>query len=162
MKIKILTFVILFYFSNELFCQSFTLTELIRINNFKFEEFDSYVIKKGYSFYKYDDKTISKDARTYFYSNNNKEYITVCYFDNKEQSTTLQTKNSSTYLKTKEDLKILEYKFIENKVENGSIILVYKKNDISVKLISMPEKDENHNSFTFYIISVKKILYKEN
>lgn len=152
---KVLIIIALHLLTAISFGQSFTIVELIKINDYQFDEFDTYVTTKGYKYYQNDDNNIANVISYAF--NTNKQptsYISTFQFKNEaKRMVSYQTMSADIYLKIKNELKTLGFKFIETKTHNGSTFLEYKKENISVSLAS---KINSGNDLTSYEISVCK------
>lgn len=152
-------FSIIFYFiSTAIFGQNFTLSELIKINNYQLDDFDTYVTQKGYQYYE-NDNTDFADATSYvFYINGvRKSYISKFYFKTQtKEMVSFQTGNNATYLKIKSDLKTLGFKFINTETNKGTTFFNYKKGEIEVALASSVQENSYGDKLTNYEISVSK------
>ena len=154
-------FTIIFYLiSTTIFGQNFTLSELIKINNYQLDDFDTYVTKKGYQYFE-NDNTDFADVTSYvFYVNGvKKSYISKFHYKTRtKEMVSFQTGNNTTYLKIKSDLKILGFKFIITETNNGTTFFNYKKGNIEISLASSVQESSYGNKLTNYEISVQKIL----
>ena len=113
---KILFSIIFYFISTAIFGQNFTLSELIKINNYHLDDFDTYVTQKGYQYYE-NDNTDFADATSYvFYVNGvRKSYISKFYYKTQtKEMVSFQTGNNATYLKIKSELKTCYQSFIFN------------------------------------------------
>jgi hypothetical protein len=153
-------FLIVFLFSSiSIIGQNFNLSELIKINNLHLDDFDTYVIKKRYSFYENKNNDFASKTSYVFMKNGVKySYISKYYYKTKpEESISFQTGDNSIYLKVKADLKILGYKFINTETFNGATYFFYKKGNIEVSLISSYDLNSYGYKVNNYEISVSKI-----
>ncbi len=157
---KTITFYIIFFlFSTISIAQNYTLSELIKINNYNLDDFDTYVTQRGYKYYESKSSDFS-DGTSYAYSVNGirKSYITKFYqkLTDKEM-VSFQTSNNTTYLKIKAELKTLGFKLIKTDIYNGDTYFDYKKGKIEVTLaLGTQEEDLNGNKLTSYEISVSR------
>jgi hypothetical protein len=140
--------------------QEFSLAELIKINNYKMDDFDTYVTQKGYRYYENKNKEFSS-ATSYVYSINGvkKSYITK--FFRKTQPTEMisfQTGESTTYLKIKAELKSLGFKLINTGTYEGDTYFDYKKENIEISLTSSVQKNSYGVELTTYEISVTRTV----
>ncbi len=143
--------------------QTFTLSELIKVNNLSFEDFDTYVIKKGYQYY---ENEIDEYAENTSYKSNVRgkavSYISKAIFkDNSYEVLTFQTNDEKLYLSIKSELKLLGYVFEKKDVtKNGKLYLSYIKENIVITLISGVSEvtDINGNKYTVYEIGINKKL----
>jgi hypothetical protein len=150
--------IILYFIATAIFGQDFTLSELINLNNYQLDNFDTYVTQKGYKYYSNENDDFC-DAISYaFYVNGvEKAYISKFYYKTKKKEMiSFQTTNNATYLKIKTDLKTLGFKFIETETFNETIFFTYKKGDITVSLASTVQKKLYGENVTIYEISVSK------
>jgi hypothetical protein len=141
-----------------IFGQDFSLAELIKINNYKIDDFDTYVTQKGYQFYE-NKNTDFSDATSYVYYLNGVKKSYISKFFRKTEPTEMvsfQTGKNTTYLKIKAELKSLGFKFINTGTFEGSTYFDYIKGNIEISLISSVQK--NGNGLTAYEISVEKAL----
>ena len=101
---KKFTITIIFYFiSTIIFGQNFTLSELIKINNYQLDDFDTYVTQKGYKYFETDNTDISDETTYVFYVNGvKKSYITKFYYktQTKEQRIELLRTHLTLFEKT--------------------------------------------------------------
>jgi hypothetical protein len=154
---KIAFSIFLLSITTLIYGQNFTLSELIELNNYKLDDFDTYVTQKGYKFDEVDNNDFADETTYAFYVKGvKKAYISKFhYHDDNSNMITFQTTNAATYLKVKSDLKKLGFKFTETKVYNESQFLIYKKGKIKVSLISIVLKN-NYGDITSYEISITK------
>lgn len=162
--IKYILTAVLMLLITESFAQDFTLAELIKINNYKIDNFDTYVTQKGYQYY--DNKnTDFKDQTSYVHYINGvkKSYISKFYYktQNKEM-VSFQTGKNTTYLKIKAELKSLGFKFINTESNDGTTFFDYKKGNIEISLNSSVQENRYGDKLTTYEISVKKIFNDDN
>lgn len=155
---KILFSIIFYFISTAIFGQNFTLSELIKINNYHLDDFDTYVTQKGYQYYE-NDNTDFADATSYvFYVNGvRKSYISKFYYKTQtKEMVSFQTGNNATYLKIKSELKTLGFKFINTETNKGTTFFNYKKGEIEVALASSVQENSYGDKLTIYEISVSK------
>jgi len=143
------------------FGQKFTLNELIKMNNMNWDDFDTYVTKKGYYYsanensssvqgggkhmeYEYDGK-ICKGER----------YINKTQYADGVYLISFQTYDKNDYLSVKDQLKASGFKYIsthnlDESISKNAIEIVYYKGQLELDLISAQGKDYK----TFYEISI--------
>ena len=149
---------IFFLFTPSIFGQNYTLSELIKINNYTLDDFDTFVTQKGYKYY--ESKSIDySDCTSYVYTVNGirKSYISKFYrklVDNEMVS--FQTPNNTIYLKIKSELKTLGFKLIKTGTFEGDTCFDYKKGKIEVSLFLCTQEGLNGDKLTFYEISVTR------
>jgi hypothetical protein len=150
--------IIFFLFTSISIAQNFTLSELIKINNYNLNDFDTYVTQRGYKYYEIKSSDFS-DGTSYAFNVNgfNKAYITKFYqkLTDKEM-VSFQTLNNTIYLKIKAELKTLGFKFIKTVTMEGDTFFDYKKGKIEVSLSSGTQEGLNGNKLTSYEISVTR------
>lgn len=149
---SIFTSILLLVFAVTASGQNFTLSNLIEMNNLSFDDFDTYVTKKGYTYNssKKDDEIsnvcyISKTRgldTAYITLEKSKTKNTVTFQINKEQ----------VYLNIKDELKKLGFTYIDRLTLNDVSYLVYKKDDLWLYLSSQFETDVNKLKYTIYSI----------
>lgn len=143
-------------FTTSIYGQNYTLSELIKINNYVLDEFDTYVTQKGYKYYK-SDSTEFSESTSYAYTVNgiNKSYISKYYrkLVNNEM-VDFQTSDNTIYLKIKSELKMLGFKFVKTGTFQGGTYFDYIKGKIEVSLTSLPQEVFNGNKSTIYEIAV--------
>lgn len=157
---SILTVAVLFSTITQIFGQDFNLAELIKINNYKIDHFDTYVTQKGYRYYE-NKNTDFSNATSYVYSVNGakKSYITKFYRKTQlKEMVSFQTGKNTTYLKIKSELKSLGFKFINSGTFEGDTYFDYKKGNIEISLTSSVQKNSFGDELTTYEISVTKTL----
>ena len=144
---------------NSLIGQNFNLSELIKMKKMNADEFDTYVVKKGYEFFQNnqgDDFTYSSTTYTYKVNGAKQAYITKYSNELKKIMISFQTINSKVYLNFKNDLKIQGFTLLDSGPNDETNVLRYRKGNIEVLLITGPIRDEaNFNNITGYEISVK-------
>lgn len=158
---SILTTAVLLSITAQISGQEFNLSELIKINNFKIDHFDTYVTNKGYRYYE-NKNTDFSNATSYVYSINGakKSYITKIYRKNQpKENVSFQTRKNTTYLKIKAELKSLGFKFINNGTFEGDTYFEYKKGNVEISLTSSIQKNSFGDELTSYEISVTKTLH---
>lgn len=126
--------------------QSFNLDELAKMNNMKIDDFDSYVVKKGFVF----DKTKIKKRKeiavsletTYEYRKDNKKVSTIAkeeYYNGlKEINYTFLS--TELYLSLKNDLKLGNYILLPSKADTLSE---------TIKDVNFLEFDNDTNNVSF-------------
>lgn len=144
----------------QIFSQDFTLAELIKINNYKIDDFDTYVTQKGYEYYENKNTNFS-DVTSYVHYVNGvkKSYISKFYYKTQtKEMVSFQTGKNTTYLKIKAELKLLGFKFIDTETYEGTTFFNYKKGNIEIALASFVQENTYRDKLTTYEISVTKIL----
>jgi hypothetical protein len=152
-------FTIIFYFiSTTIFGQNFTLSEMIKINNYQLDDFDTYVTQKGYQYFETENTDYANATSYVFYVNGvKKSYISKFYYKTKpKEMVSFQTGNTATYLKIKSDLKILGFKFINTETNDGTTFFNYEKGNIEISLASSVQENSYGNKLTNYEISIQK------
>jgi hypothetical protein len=155
---KIILIKYLLLFSSICFSQSLTVSELIKINNYHQDDFDTYLTKKGFLYYKNEVNDFS-DATFYVYYLNGIEvaFVTKYYYKKMAKETvSYEIGNNSVYLKIKSELKTLGFKYINSNTLDETIFLNYKKGSIELSLASSFKKLNNGNNVNNYEISVFK------
>jgi hypothetical protein len=145
MKIKILIPCI--FFVNLLFCQNFTLGELINLYNMPSDDFDSYVIKKGFKFNKKYSDDMSKGVQ---YTTKTNLIAEDLIWDT-YKGVIFLFKDASIYLKIKDELKNQSFKLTTCKLELEGKQFCYKKGAIYVELLTTTYSDFGTN----YQVTVK-------
>jgi hypothetical protein len=144
--------------SNNLAAQSYNLSELIKINKLNLDDFDTYVTKKGYTFYQNNTSSLANETSYFFKVNGVKTYYIskYQYKDNKRELVSFQTPKNTHYLNIKLELKQLGFKFVETRNFNESTFFVYEKGGIELSLISTTQQGQfGGPKQTVYEISVK-------
>lgn len=152
---------LLLVFCGKVNAQSFTITELIRINKYNIDQFDTYVTQKGFKFKSskvydnYQSHTYAPDTVKPNGSLGIDKYI----FDiQKKYAINFATYSSSVYLSLKSELKKLGFVFIkkeDNTALNGSYLL-YRKGQIEITLSSSQIYDSNYEKRTAYEIGIEE------
>lgn len=156
---KTITFNIIFFlFTTISIAQNFTLSELIKINNYNLNDFDTYVTQRGYKYYE-NESTEFSDRTTYAYSVNgiNKLYISK-YFRKlvKNEMVSFQTSNNATYLKIKLELKKLGFKLVKTGTFENTTYFDYSKGKTEVSLTLSTQEGMNGHRLSSYEISVTR------
>ncbi len=140
--------------------QSFSLTELINLTKMNIDNFDTYVSNKGYKFLEIKETEHQKGSTYAFnqssYSKKADKFISLYYeyFGETNKNVTFQTAKTAEYLKIKNQIKPLGFKFKETKTFEGSTFLVYTKGKYKVSLISFQSETESGATSAAYEISV--------
>ena len=140
------------------FGQKFTLRELIILNNMDWNEFDSYVVNKGYD-YNRTENLEYVDSKSYGYRQKGEEssyFVSKTVAKNKEiRLVAFQTTNKQDYLSIKYQLKNGGFSFIKTEAKQQTMLLVYKKGSMIATLaISKAERNINE-TFNVYEISIR-------
>lgn len=151
---------LLIVFSKQTYSQEFTLSEMIKINNYNLEEFDSYVNQKGYKFHGNENDDFADESTYKFVDKNNKRYFIAKYFYKtiKEESLAFETDNNKSYIKIKTELKTLGFKYISTNSDENTTRFIYKKKDINVSLVTFIKINAEGIKQTRYEISVSRTI----
>jgi hypothetical protein len=138
--------------------QNFTLSELIKINNYSLDDFDSYVATKGYKFEKTENTDFSLRTSYAYIKNGCKSQFVSKFIRNVNNSemVSFQTGNNDTYLKIKTELKTLGFKLYKTEEQDGALFFDYIKNKTIVTLCSGIDENEYGYKKPYYEISVNK------
>lgn len=156
MTTKLLLLCLAFITSNFAYSQNFTVSELIKINNYDLDSFDTYVTEKGYKYYKNEDSEYALSSSYAFSVKGSAEAFisTFQYKLKNKKMVSFQTFNSKTYLLLKAEIKNLGFKYVNIETYNGKTFLNYSKGNIEITLAS---STQNNGTITSYEISVAKI-----
>lgn len=149
-------------------CQLFTISELETLSTKNWDEFDTYVIKKGYI---YDNSETDEIAEYKFYTFNKNYYsgtssywITLYKYSidasirlGYTNMVTWQTNISSDYIKIKDELKSKGYIFQNSTLLDGNTVNSYKKQKNEVRIILQKMKTDTGHEITIYTISLNII-----
>jgi len=158
MKSKNLIFLTLLPFFG--FSQIFSIAELMRLTSKGFDNFDTYVTSKGYSFYANHD---TQDSKGKCYSFGQKDYskmasFFITYFNYQPNSNEVliswQTTNKANYLRVKNELKQLNFKFVKEESYEDCSNLNYKKGVFYLNLYSCQKPGDQGILSTTYEISI--------
>ena len=164
-----------FFFSIAIYAQSMSLGDLVKILPMTWDDFDSYMLSKGYqfdgnksSFGAGEKSVVYKAERGTYYVNkivkwgisradeSNPDYVNIEY----------NTLNSANYLSLKSQLKTNGYKLISTENRDEHLWLTFRKGDVEVTLISgqATYEDGSKSTEVRYEISVLKYYgsYIEN
>ena len=147
-------------FNDFLLAQNFSLNELIRLNTYSLDNFDTQVTKRGYQYFDTENSSLATSTIYTYKVNGLKTYYITKFFYKKNNSEMIsfQTPKNTTYLKIKSELKTLGFIYAGAHTFQGSTFFNYKKGDIEVSLVSGTQKSElGGPTQTVYEISVKKI-----
>jgi hypothetical protein len=136
MKRLFILSLLLFSFSTTL-AQSFSLSELIKMEKMDLEIFDTYVTSKGYVFF---NKGKYKNSVHYALNVNGDKASKFIAKD--VNLITFQTSVKSEYLKIKNQLKSNGFKFNKSEVENNSVEFIYKKGVTAIVIYAKTESFE--------------------
>lgn len=156
-KILLFTFFISFV---SVFSQSFTLSELESLSVKNWDDFDTFVTKKNYSYYSSEEDTLS-ELREYSFDRNLTTgkatfWITKYKYIDGSEMVSWQTNKQNDYIKIKEQLKILGYKFINSQIHKGSNVNTYERGNKELTIVSGVSKTDSGLNITYYEISVTK------
>jgi len=140
------------------FGQKFTLQELTNLNKMDWDEFDSYVIAKGYEYNKTEDLEFV-ESKSYGYKQKGEEspyFISKTVAKNKNTKlVAYQTTNSQDYLLIKSQLKNSGFKFAKTEARGQTILLIYMKGDIQLTLATFKVQQNSGDTFAGYEISIR-------
>ena len=155
---KILLKLTIILFTCNIYCQKFSISELIKINNYSLDDFDTSVTQKGFKYFKNNDSEFSSNTYYALYINGSiKEYINKYYYKhNKKEMIAYQTGDVNAYLNLKKELKILKFTFIETNTFDGRTFFRYKKGSIIVSLASNVQITNYGDKVNSYEISITK------
>jgi hypothetical protein len=157
---KVFLFILLFYSLNG-FSQSFTLNELIKLTKSNDNNFDTYVLQRGFQFEDVEnhDGFISKSYSLSI--NGAKRYYITKHIpkDNSFKWVSYQTPNSRDYLKMKEDLKRNGFLNTKSDTYNSSNLFEFVKDNCKITIMSGKEDSkEGYESRSIYGYNIK--VYK--
>ncbi len=158
---KTLLFIFTLLISNtSIYSQNFSISELIKLNNYQIDDFDTYVTQKGYVYFGNKSDFFSEGTSYVFYLKGVKQfYITKFnYKTEPKKMVSFQTSSSTTYLKIKSELKNLGFKFYNTEINEGTTFFNYKRGLIEVSLASLVQENNFGNKNTVYEISITKTL----
>jgi len=149
------------------FGQKFTLNELIKMNSMDWDNFDTYVTKKGY-YYSGNEKTsyVQDNGKHMEYEYDGKickgeRYINKTQFTNGLYLISFQTYDKSDYISIKDQLKAAGFKYsnthnLDESISKNAVELIYYKGNMELDLISALEKNNGgrYANNTFYEISI--------
>ncbi len=144
------------------FSQSLTLTQLIDLNEMSWDNFDTYVINKEYSFSKtvktkYKDGSFHYDNKTYSTKLNGlmASYFITKYISESSKSRMIryQTAKSKDYAMLKKEISDLGFVSTKNySVSDSVIVFEYKKDEIQLQVYSHLSKNAANTNSTVYEI----------
>ena len=135
-------------FTSVIFGQNISLPELIKLNNYSFDEFDTYVTKKEFKFNK-NYTYRGEETTVYAFYVNGKENTFIA---KSTENVSVQTPNSSIYIRVKNDLKELGFKYLDKTTDEKGFHLNYEKENIFVSISSSTDSQNR----PFYAIYVAK------
>lgn len=142
--------------------QVFTMSELEVLSSKNWDEFDTYLIKKGYVYNNYDTDKYS-ELKTYsfqrnVYSGAAPYWITLCKYLNNNigliSMISWQTNEVNDYIKIKDQLKVLGYVSQNTEIFDGKTVIYYKKLNKEVLLIVGKKLTTDGKEITSYEISL--------
>lgn len=160
MKHRILCLALVFSFT----CccaQQLSLSNMVNLLESNWDSYDSFVISKGYTYNKSDEKEFSV-SRTYSFSTNkyNRNYATnwieKTNYSNGTILVSWTTYNILNYSAIKLQAKQQGFKFIGDNIKDGVSSLRYKKGNIELSLFSQEITTNEGISANGYEISVLK------
>ena len=156
-----LLLILLLINSSFIFAQKFKLNELLSLNEMNISEYDTYVTKKGYEFYKRESKENFEkyNYNEYYYTYNRTSYISKAYFFNlKRKKISYQTSNKNEYKRIKNDIIELGYKFTHTETTDLATFLEYRKNDSRIAIALIIAKNSLGYLENVYEITVENNL----
>lgn len=141
--------------------QTFSLQEMIILLNKNVDDFDTYVVTKGFKYAKTEDdidfEGVQYALNQNEYSDKAQKFVTLYtkYFFY-ERNISYQTLESSDYLKIKSQIKVLGFKFVETRKVGNRTFLEYSKGKLELLLISIRDADEEGEFTTTYEIGLSK------
>jgi hypothetical protein len=142
--------------------QTFSLQELLVLINKNIDDFDTYVVSKGFRFQKTKDdldfKGITYALNQSEYSRKAEKFISLYtkYISDNRTNVTYQTSLSTDYLKIKNQAKFNGFKFIKTENFKGSTFLIYKKDKLELSLTLIQYENEDGKISSGYEISITK------
>jgi len=131
---------------------------MIKMNENNWDQFDTYILTKGYEYYKTDTDE-NFEIRTYAFGvKQNKSYYFITKTIGKGNSIrmfTIQTVKKQDYLFYKEEVKKYKFVYIKSQTEGNSIIMEYKKGNSEVWISSILNMDAENKKVAGYEISIK-------
>lgn len=145
------------FFSVNLYCQKFTLNELISLTKMNFDEFDTFVTDKNYKFYKSDSDNLFKSISYAFeqsaITNRAKFFIAKYEYFNNSKTVSYQFSVSQYYSSIKKELINSGFKFISEKDDKGEQNFKYQKGKIEIDIWIMRDTENSLGETTYYEIS---------
>ena len=144
-----------------IYSQNFTVAEMEKIATLNEDEFETFVMERGYEFVKFDKDTFA-DSLIFGFDKENRNqyehYIARHKFNQKDRlMISFQTYKTEYYLGLKKQLKSFGYKFVGTETsDDGTYFLNYKKNGMSFSLASIQANNNSGQKFTSYEISLTK------
>jgi hypothetical protein len=157
-----LIILLLFILPSASHAQFVSLNELINLSSASDDDFDTYTIKKGYTFYKHEEDEIANSISYSFLINGKRRgYLNKYTYNLKVGGwIELQTTDVNTYLKYKEALKANGFSFYEKGVIKESSWMQYKKGTTSVRIYSSTDYNEiTGTTSPHYSIAVDKYAF---
>ena len=145
------------------YCQSFTLGELTNMIKMDVDNFDTYVSNKGFKFLENKDSEIQKGNSYAFNQNSNsrkaEKFITFYYeyYGKTKRNVTYQTPKTEEYLKIKNQIKSLGFKFKETSNFEGATFLIYFSGKYKLSLISFQSENVGGKTSAVYEISITSL-----
>ena len=147
---QIIASLILFVACNVMYGQKFTLRELTNLNNMDWDQFDSYVVAKGYEYNKTEDLEFV-ESKSYGYKlkgDHSPYFISKTVAKNKNvKLVAYQTTDSKDYMSIKSELKNAGFKFAKTETADQSTLLIYTKSNL--ELILATTKTQQNSGETF-------------
>lgn len=141
--------------------QTFSLPELVTLVNKNIDNFDTYVVGRGFI---YQETIQEENAEGVTYALNQDQYSTKAakfitlytkYISDNRRNVTYQTLLSTDYLKIKNQAKLNGFKFVKTDNYKGTTILVYQKGQMDLSFSLIHSEDEGVFTTT-YLISINK------
>ncbi len=143
--------------TSHFFGQNINLQELIKLNNYSFDNFDTYVTQKGFRYYQNEDTDYANNT-SYSYSSNGIiiSYISkISYKMQQKEMISFQTPSSAIYISIKNDLKKLGFKYVGIDTFEGSTFINYKKGNVEISLNSDVNKGSNTTAYEVSVIKYR-------
>lgn len=159
--IKILLTFCIVCCSSISFCQNLTLDQVIAIRPKSIGALEEYLTVKNWQMTEARDATEDTRGSVHFAFNKNayddtaESFLSVYYSSNPLLSNRLsiQVNRRNNYNAYMSRLKALPYKLVKSKIEDGSIIKIYKSKSIAIEVITSTSTND---------LSVTKTLYTFN
>jgi hypothetical protein len=157
---RLMLFIILLALGNIAHGQKLTLTQLLTIYNFDKSRFDTYLIGRGYLFYKTE---ITDSYKRPIYTFKQKKELTANYISffyyNTDNIKLLQYNTSSRdyYLAIKKELEAHKFKYSEDDdSKEDTQSFSYNKGNVIVAIVVKQQKTPSGESFNSYEIGLFK------
>ena len=161
---NVIIIVALILVSINSFAQKFTINELVKMLKFNDDQFDTYITKKGFQYWKTETFSPSGElpyTATLYAHNKNGHSDKSGYFISKCISAgvvfiNLQTSQKTDYLSFKSDISASGFKYDGTKDnENGAKYLYYSKGTLAICLISTEGTNGLQEKITLYKLTIQ-------